>query len=465
VIIALAGHGIQKQIDGKDVPFFCPRDAQLNDDSKLINLKQLFEDGDKCGAGVKLFFIDACRDTPAGARSVSEEARPKPTRGMGVMFSCKASEQAHETDKLNPKRGHGIFFHFLLEGLRGNAAANEEGDLTWNSLSDYVTRNVTRESPKIIGSGGQQTPETQAAFLGESPVLLTGLSRRVTKTSSSGKVDEMEAKEPVNKEPVTKDAATATLVKGLKAKMTLVKIPGGKFKRGSPTAEATRDAVSEKQVSETVGDFLMSTHEVTQAQFAEVMGYNPSYFSLKGKGKEGVLYTAARVSGGKSRLERDKIPSTDDFPVENISIDEAREFCKRLTSLDRRSFEIPTDAQWEWACRGGVATHTPFFFGNDISSTQANFNGTAKSSFLAGRGENLERTWPVSAGKANAFGLFNMHGNVAEWVADEDGDLQFYRGGSWSSSASDLRTAARPSIHVKTRSNSIGFRVIVASKE
>jgi uncharacterized caspase-like protein len=120
VLIALSGHGVQSKVKGKEREdnYFCPADAQLNDAATLLSLSGLLRDLDDCGAGVKLLLVDACRNDPRLGRSVDADSLPKPPRGTAALFSCKSGERAFESPKLR----HGVFFHHVLEGLKGKAS-------------------------------------------------------------------------------------------------------------------------------------------------------------------------------------------------------------------------------------------------------------------------------------------------------------------------------------------------------
>src|SRR5262249_42008600 len=130
VVIALAGHGVQLQVEAakgkeKSEAFFCPADARLVDskDRKelsktLIGLAELFRQLEESGAGVRLLLVDACRDDPTQGRNVDVDRVPRPPRGTAALFSCASGQRAFETNKLG-KKGHGVFFQFVLEGLRG----------------------------------------------------------------------------------------------------------------------------------------------------------------------------------------------------------------------------------------------------------------------------------------------------------------------------------------------------------
>ncbi|MFO0926474.1 MAG: formylglycine-generating enzyme family protein [Gemmataceae bacterium] len=187
---------------------------------------------------------------------------------------------------------------------------------------------------------------------------------------------------------------------------------------------------------------------MTQAQWRTVMGDNPSKF----KG--------------------------DNLPVENVSWDDCQVFCRKLGEKTGKRFRLPTEAEWEYACRAG--TTTPFHFGATISTDQANYDGT--STFGGGtKGAFRAKTMPVGSFPANAWGLYDMHGNVDEWCQnrygayreedlnnpkmDSDGAARVLRGGSWNGIPGDCRAAYRFWDNPGYRDAVLGCRVLLCVDE
>jgi TPR repeat protein len=168
VLIAFAGHGLQ--FEGQSEAFFCPQDAKpfAEQTATLISLSHVYTALDQSFAGIKVLLVDACRNDPKLGRGVNGDRSPRAPRGVAVMFSCAAGEVAYEDAKYQ----HGVFFHFVLEGLRGKAK-NNQGKVTFASLADYVSAEVSQTVPKVIGQGAQQSPNIKADLSGASPVLLT----------------------------------------------------------------------------------------------------------------------------------------------------------------------------------------------------------------------------------------------------------------------------------------------------
>jgi formylglycine-generating enzyme required for sulfatase activity len=268
--------------------------------------------------------------------------------------------------------------------------------------------------------------------------------------------------------------------------MKLVRIPAGKFTMGS-TKQEQDEAIAdyEKRTGKKLSDdllywwraegprheveisrpFYLGVTEVTQKQYKAVMGYNPSVFSANGEGRPGVTYTTWKPGQLKDKV---KGLATDDFPVENLSYEEAVELCRKLSELPAekgagRTYRLPTEAEWEYSSRGGASS--PYPFGSTITDRHANFN------------YHLQRTCAVGSYPANAFGLFGMQGNVREWCSDwydpdyyarsprrdpqgpEKGTQRVFRGGSWSIIRSFCRSASRDKIEPESRKDDLGFRV------
>jgi len=174
--------------------------------------------------------------------------------------------------------------------------------------------------------------------------------------------------------------------------MKLARIPAGKFKMGSPATEAERDAEEVQHEVAITRAFYLGVYEVTQGQYEKVAGKNPSFFKLG-----------------------------PDHPVEQVRWNDANAFCKSLSDLPAekkagRSYRLPTEAEWEYACRAG--TTSPFSFGYVATAKQANFNGKFPYGDKALSPINLEKTAKVGSYAPNAWGLYDMHGNVAEWCSD-----------------------------------------------
>jgi uncharacterized protein (TIGR02996 family) len=246
--------------------------------------------------------------------------------------------------------------------------------------------------------------------------------------------------------------------------MLLAHIPAGKFQMGSPEDEKNREADEGPQHEVVITEsFFLGVYPITQEQYQTVMGENSSHFT----DRSGLEYMAS--------LRRI-------YPVEQVSWEEAVEFCRRLSvraeeTSARRTYRLPTEAEWEYACRAGAACSTSFFFGDSLSSTQANFNGDYPYGD-AGLGPNLQRPSVVGSYQPNAFGLYDMHGNVWEWCRDwydenyysqspaqdpkgpEQGAFRVLRGGSWFNPGADCRSAVRGEGEPGNRNHYIGFRVV-----
>ncbi len=228
--------------------------------------------------------------------------------------------------------------------------------------------------------------------------------------------------------------------------LEMMQIPKGTFTMGSPAGEAERLDDESPQRDVNVPEFLMGKYPVTQAQYQAILGTNPAHFK-----------------GGKR-------------PVETVSWDNAVEFCEKLSQKTGKIYRLPSEAEWEYACRAG--TTTPFYFGESITTDLVNYNGNYPYA-SAPKGEYREQTTDVGKFPPNSFGLHDMHGSIWEWCQDtynsnyqgtpkdgspwldgSDKNIKLMRGGSWSYDARTCRSAVRYGVTRANLSNHAGFRVV-----
>ena len=238
--------------------------------------------------------------------------------------------------------------------------------------------------------------------------------------------------------------------------LEMVAIPGGTFIMGSPENEEDRSSDESPQHQVTVPSFFMGKYPVTQKQWRAVAAL------------------------GKVNIDLESDPSYfkgDNLPVERVSWNDAQEFCARLSRMANKTYRLPAEAEWEYACRGG--TTTPFYCGETISTDLANYNGN----YTYGQGQKgqyREKTTEVRIFPANPFGLYDMCGNVWEWCEDKwhetyinapiDGtawtslssELRLLRGGSWVYYPRLCRSAYRLNFSPDYSNNRNGFRLVVS---
>ena len=250
-----------------------------------------------------------------------------------------------------------------------------------------------------------------------------------------------------------------------------IRITGGSFLMGSPEDEAWRSD-DETQHSVTVSDFYMSPYEVTQKEYEDAMGNNPSSFSGDDLPVESVSWLDA-VSYCNVRSQQEGLTSVYVIDGQNVSWDRSAD-----------GYRLPTEAEWEYACRAG--TTTPFYMENSPSAEEANYYGHypygiednyfSQSNLEVKPGEYRETTVAVESFSANPYGLYNMHGNVAEWTWDiygaypdgeqidpigaDSGTRRVYRGGGWNDFAKNMRSAYRAMMDQDKGSFNIGIRLV-----
>ena len=269
---------------------------------------------------------------------------------------------------------------------------------------------------------------------------------------------------------------------------TMVRINGGTFTMGSPANEPGRGS-DEIQRQVTISSFQMSRYPITQREYQEIMGTNPSRFRRDNHPVEMVTwFDAIEYCIRRSQREgltpaytmTNRVPASG-YPITNATV---------TINWNANGYRLPTEAEWEYACRAGTTTR--YWSGNDETSLlgKANVGDLTLKDFLVNAGQDVSSmvfvnihdghisTSPVGSFTANAWGLHDMHGNVFEWCWDwygpyatatgtqnnptgaVSGEFRVLRGGSWGSSGQYLRSAFRNSYNPDYRLNARGFRVV-----
>jgi sulfatase modifying factor 1 len=478
LLVALSGHGITRKVkvrdaDGKErtkpVADFCPIDADIDDPESLLSLDDLYATLERSDARTKVMLVDACRNEPTeGKTGAIPFASEPPPPSVAALFACSNGEVAWDATDLGG--GHGVFFHYVIEGLKGAAdadAGNRDGKITLAELTSYTQDKV----PDYVSfrRGKRQMP------------LLLGTTGRITLLDLS-------------------DSRPADVLTSKFTGMKLKLIPAGEFFMGSSKdddKDAKDDELPRHRVRITRSFYVGST-EVTVGQFRSVV--ETSGYRTDAERGKGMALTYKEEGAEKVMTWRSPgFPQTADHPVTIVSWYDAIAFCNALSKLEGlrpyysveegeilggSGYRLPTEAEWEYACRAGTTTiyqgggdpETLAIVGNVADGTYLEESKAIISPPIAAR-DGYAVTAPVGRFRSNAFQLFDMHGNVDEWCGDwhlidyyktssfEDpkgplrGHERVARGGSWQSEVSSCRSACRSSTSPSYYSSSLGFRV------
>ena len=341
-----------------------------------------------------------------------------------------------------------------LKELAARVKNGEESDWNRVKIEEWAIAQNIQLVPQVIPVATIRFEDDRSSPVPEDdPNVLRKFEFEVVKLDSGGNI--------ASKKTETALYFIEPLGMGVKP-LELVAILGGRFQMGSPKDEAERLSIEGPQREVTVPPFFMSKYQVTQAQWR---------------------YVAETLPEVTQKLEVDPADFKGaDNPVENVSWLDVQEFCVRVIVLAGRTCRLPSEAEWEYACRAG--TTTPFHFGETISPEVANYDGSATPYGKGKKGVDRNATIPVrSLNFANSFGLYDMHGNVWEWCEDDfydsyDGALidgsarkdasndsgsKILRGGSWLLDPRRCRSACRYRDSVDYRHSSLGFRVVYSS--
>jgi formylglycine-generating enzyme required for sulfatase activity len=470
IVVGFSGHGVHLQ--GKS--YLCPGDAKLDDPRSLVSLDRVYELLQQSPATLKLLLVDACRNDPRldGQRSfVPTEgtrqfasALERPPQGILLLTSCAPGEVAREDRDL----GHGVFMHYLLEGLEGKADSSSNGRVSLMELYVYAnSRTKTHVARKFADS---QRPALKGDIHDDFDLTeMACLPKEIT--NSIG--------------------------------MKLVLIPAGAFPMGTSAAQVDRllqtfpdlkaeqlqDEMPQRQVRIS-RPFYLGAYEVTAGQFGKfvVAADYKTEAETDRQGGFGWNEEAGTFDGPDPKYAWRSVgwPQSDGHPVVNVTWNDARRFCDWLAKGEGRTYRLPTEAEWEYACRAGSATTFPSgenpeglaTIGNTGDAAYASRQTDAKG-WVIKANDGYIFTAPVGSYKPNAFGLCDMTGNVWEWCSDwygksyyatsptadptgpTAGSFRVIRGGGFNFPAAYCRSADRHG-NTPTGSNyGIGFRVVL----
>lgn len=516
ILVMLTGHGIQKT---KGDAYYCPYDALSQDTTTLFSLGVLIDKTLAPNVGRKFLLIDACRNDPDPSRGKSAGIQGKRItlpEDTAVIFSCKSGQQSFENDQIK----HGVFTYCVLDALRGSAA--NAGEVSWSDLEGYVKRKMaSNDIKKLIPAFRRQTP-IDAGGVEYTVIARVEISKpkvtvkpvpkmkpEVPKPEvSKPKIPVADGKKPTllvspfsKKQADAKQAEWATYLKkettitnsvGMKFNL----IPPGEFKMGRSksvedlvkleVSDSSKDLILKhlgKELGQTMvkdltrttveqiedeiphkvrltKPYYFGTTEVTRKQWKSVMGTEPwrlHYYQivigeLEGKG------------------ERD--PMSDEYPVTSVSWEDAQKFIEKLNQKEGGKYRLPTEAEWEYACRAG--SESMYCFGDSLE--------TLKSyAWIDPNTKDVNERYAHRVGLKlpNNFGLFDVHGNVYEWCSDfyskdyyKNSPLidplgvgkaasgnRVLRGGSWDNHFMNVRSADRYNRTPTYLYLNVGFRL------
>lgn len=476
-LIYYAGHGVQSQ----GLNYLVPVDANARSEQDIWRQAPRLGDAlryvEDAANAVNFVILDACRDNPLPSATRSAGgglAEVKPSRGLLISYSTAPGYVAYD--------GQGANSAFALALSQTLTQKNLIAEQMFKRVADSVN----------AATGGLQTPFYNSGLTGAdfcfagcvgSPAALPGdisdsvLSTRLPAgTRSTGAADEAGAGASMS-DPAPGFSAVSTLLRtGAFATAAaagevdrrkfrdcavcpeMIAIPGGRFMMGSPESEDQRKATEGPQWRAEVGMFAVSATEITWAQLDACLA-------------------AGGCQGNEARAEtRSQKWQRPNMPVINITWLEAREYVRWLNDqVEGEPYRLLNEAEWEYAARAG--TTSAFYTGDVLTDKDANFNAGGTPYNGGPKGEFPRQPLPVASYPPNAFGLYDMHGNAAEWIADcwshdytgrsgraaaelgAEKCSRVVRGGNWEKVPSYVRSATRDAYPSSGRDDGIGFRV------
>jgi len=511
MLVMLSGHGQQLVIvqpDGrrKDEAFYCPVDAVAGDAATLFSLSHLVDDILAPKVARKMLLVDACRDSPSdparGSRGIQGRVISLP-EDTAVFFSCRSGQESFERDELK----HGLFTYCILEGLRGKAAQDNEID--WSGLVSHVSRRMGQpDMRRLMPADRPQVPIPAGG------IPYTVLARITTSPPEPEKPpaapdlldSPFDEKQAVAKRRAWAQYQQLDEERKNSLDMQLVLIPAGSFTMGSPEAvDQLVKAFSAAEKKWLTGErpvhpvtisqpFYLGKYEVTKGQFAKFVDDTNYKTDAEKDGKGAYGFTGDKDKPFVQKPSftwRDwGVDQGNNSPVVNVSHNDAVAFCDWLSKSEGKKYRLPTEAEWEYACRAGTTSR--YYNGDDpegliqIGNTR---DVSLKKQIKLPDNNTIDSddgwpfTSPVGRFRPNNFGLYDMIGNAVEWCAvrygedfysnspqrdptgPDSGSFWVARGGGWSTNAVDCRAAFRDRYLADDRYFHLGFRLACSSRE
>ena len=400
-----------------------------------LSLQQVEQAISKTKVKRAIMFVDACRDNPFIGKSVAQPTfLQQQSQGIKALYATEFGQLSYET----PALGHGVFSHFLYRGLMGHAV-EKDGVVSYDSLKRYVQNETANWTFKNFGQPQKPFSRDRTDSFG---VFVLG---HAGGSSQPIRRPPVQPSQPIPQQPQPTPVVVRTQPQTPTARQPfepdMVTIPAGSFMMGCIIG---RDDVhpcnnNEKPIHQVqLSAFRLSRHEVS---------FNDWDACERAK----ACPHADDNGWGRGNL-----------PVINVSWGDTQKYLQWLGSNTGQHYRLPTEAEWEYAARGGQDGDYPW--GKGISCENANYYGCGAN-----------KTQPVTSYSANGFGLKNMSGNVQEWVGDwygsyasspvsnpngtGSGSNRVLRGGSWFENPQRLRSAYRFNGSPAIRNSSIGFRL------
>ena len=468
-LVGLAGHGFQPE--KSDSAYFCPYDADKRvvadrdddpwDYESMLPLEVVLGHLKASSAGSRVLMMDACRNDPLAGRGrgVGTNLKISEIPNTAVLLSCSQGQKSFEDKAWGG--GHGVFFHHVLTGLRGEEeSVIADGKIDLDLLVAYLKKAVPKQVKEVAKdpfSGVAPDQNPHRIVNGNVDLLIS--AKGVNGPISSPKFDNPVTPPASLPQPVPDDSIPARLPPAWPnggnekvfeiangVRMTFCWVPAGEVQLGSPKAEQEyhvktyndgkrpqwMDGETEaaRGTFKTMG-FWLGKYEVQQSEWEGVMGDNPSQF----KGAN--------------------------LPVETVSWSDCKKF---IDKCGLKGLKLPHEDEWEYACRGGKGNLRAFYWGDVLNGAEANCVGTSPYGTTT-KGESKGKTMPVGSYKDQAvhpWGLCDMSGNVLEWCENlytNAGSLRIVRGGYWNGIAVYCRSAERHDFVPSSRFNFLGFRL------